>query len=62
MSSSLAVRRAGASLLRMGSDVDGVTSIEYALIGVVIMVAIVAAVASLGTSLTSAFQSFAAII
>ncbi len=45
-----------AAILRFRSDENGVTSIEYALIGVFIAVAIVASVTTLGTSLTSAFQ------
>jgi pilus assembly protein Flp/PilA len=46
-------------LAKFRSDESGATAIEYGLIAALISVAIIAAVTSVGTSLTSTFNSVA---
>lgn len=49
-----------AILKRFRADSSGATSIEYALIGVLISIAVIGGASSLGNSLTSYFQNSAA--
>ena len=48
-----------ATLIRLWSEEDGATAIEYGLIAALIAVAAIAAMQLVGTSLTSTFNSVA---